>query len=526
MLQQIYYQWLLETHNDMNRLRKGLGKRLGNKLIPIKFNINIFIALRLLFILFGKCLYVFVFMFLPYMFFKANCNPHGFPFVGTMCYFTVVLCVMCGSLVNEAVFDMDEDSYILLSTMRMDPATFFIGRFIYNQIISGIGFLIAFIIVGVDFPHAFYLSLWIIISKAFGEIINLFVFRIFGKPIDNISGISAVIMTCAVFFAYAFPYLRGHVVDFTWLIYSPIWLLVFLFLGCLICYVIITFDGYDYAAKKFINRIEENRSRENEHRQDELEILKGDVNTEKGIKAYEKDASKGIEFIHKIFFVRSREYIKNTIFARIISIVIATLAGVIVCRLSSQDVRDSIWQILQGCMPLCVFIMLVMSVTPAVCKALFYHIDYSMLYSTKHVTGAVNLFNFFVRVRKVGILNLALTLLLCLGIGIVGVSTGYANAFSELLPVFAGLIILCLIYTVFFMAEYYLFQPYNQDMKIKNKKYVICHFVILIISYACVYIKLDTVAINLIFVVVLTALLCGTTYCIYRFSSKTFKIYK
>lgn len=525
MQKQLLYQFLLETHNEAGKLfffmyknKKKLKHTDGTlmRIIPIA-------ALKLLGMLALRIAYVLIFMYIPYKLLSAICIAEGFQLRQSIVYFTVILSCVCGSLVNSGMLDMDEDAYVMLTTMQMEPTLFFAGRVIYKLTLDGLGFLIAYLIMGLDFPHALYLMIWLLISRIVGEAVNLYVFRYLRKIISEIPGATAAIMATCVFMAYGFPFLRNHVVDFTCYIYDYLWLLTALIVAAVVGYGIFIYDGYSYIARTFIRGMQLN-SEQVEDNAAKAELIMGENSTDGYFKVFEKDESKGINYLHKVFFSRNSDYVRNIMLMRIVLIAVATVIGVIICVMSGQSTCDKVWSVLCGALPIMVFIMFWLSVTPKLCKSMFFYIDCGMLESTRHITGANNFKNYVVRLRKIGLYNILLAIMLCAGFVVVGAASGHTKLISELIPVLSGIVLLSVFYTIFNLTVYYMCQPYTRDMKTKGYTYYAANAAMLVICYGCVYIGWAAVVFDMVIGVVTGIMLSASSTLIYHFSNKTFVI--
>ena len=191
MVRSILFQFLLEADNDAGKLKNMLhirgahenthdnGTVAGHSVANAIFKVLLDIITRII--------YVLVFMYLPYRIFSKISIWEGFQLRQSIVYFTCFLSCICGSLINSGMFDMDEDMRSLFVTMQVDASVFFKERIVYKLIVDGLGFGIAYCMIGMDFGHAFYLALWVLISRLIGELINLYVFRYIGKAISELT---------------------------------------------------------------------------------------------------------------------------------------------------------------------------------------------------------------------------------------------------------------------------------------------------------------------------------------------------
>ena len=525
MQKQLWYQLLVETHNEtgrffsfLNRNRKS-SKRDG----MTQLQVIPFVIIRILGMLVVRIAYVCAFMYIPYRLLSVLCIAEGFQLRQSMVYFTVILSCVCGSLINSGMLDMDDEAYMMLTTMQMEPSLFFAGRVTYKLTLDGLGFIAAFLIVGLDFPHAFYLMIWLIISRLVGEAINLYVFRYLGRIISDIPAVTVAIMATCVFMAYGFPFLRNHVVDFTCYIYDYLWLMSALIVAAVVGYGIFIYDGYSYIARTFIKRMQINSERATDS-STESEIIIGENSTDGYFKVYEKDEAKGINYLHKVFFHRNADYVHNILLFRIILIIIAMSIGVIICIMSGNDTREKIWTVMCNSLPIMVFIMYWLSVTSKLCKSMFFYIDCSTLENKRHISGINNFRNYVVRLQKIGRYDILMAVVLCAGFVIVGIAAGKGDNIVELIPVFVGIVLLAVFYTIVHLTIYYMCQPYTKDMRLKGYTYFAANAAILVICYGCVYIGWGTLVFDMVIGVATGLMLSASSTLIFYLSERTFRI--
>lgn len=527
MQKQLLYQFLLETHNEAGKLFSFLykNKKRSKRTNDMSMQVIPAAVLKVLGMLLIRIAYVLAFMYIPYKLLSVLCIAEGFQLRQSVVYFTVILSCVCGSLINSGMLDMDEDAYVMLTTMQMDPTLFFAGRVIYKLTLDGLGFLIAYLIIEIDFPHALYLMIWLLISRIVGEAVNLYVFRYTGRIISEIPGIAAVIMATCVFMSYGFPFLRNHVVDFTCYIYDYLWLLAGLIVAAVVGYGLFIYDKYSYIARTFIRRIQLN-SEQDEDNAAKAELIMGENSTDGYFKLYEKDEAKGINYLHKVFFLRNADYVRNVMFIRVVLIVVATVIGVIICIMSGKAACDKVWSVLCDALPIMIFIMYWLSITPKLCKSMFYYIDCNMLENTRHITGVNNFRNYVVRLRIIGLYNMLLAFVLCAGFVAVGVASGQTGRLGELVPTLFGIVLLSLFYTVFNLTVYYMCQPYTKEMKTKGYTYFAANAAMLVICYGCVYIGWEPVVFDMVIGVVTGIMLSASSALIFYLSGKSFVIKK
>lgn len=525
MQRQLLDQFLLETHNDAGRFFSLINKNKKNSKRVNNIHCQVIPAaiLRVLGMLIIRVAYVLVFMYIPYKLLSALCIAEGFQLIQSIVYFTVILSCLCGSLINSGMLDMDEEVYLMLTTMQVEPAIYFAGRIIYKLSLDCLGFLIAYLVIGIDLPHAFYLMIWLLISRIIGEAVNLYVFRCTGRNISEIPGVTVVIMATCVFLSYGFPFLRNHVVDFTCYIYDYLWLLSGLIVAAVVGYGLFIYDGYSYIARTFTGRVQLYSKKDEDAA---AELIIGENSADGYMKVFEKDETKGIVYLHRVFFARNAEYVRSVMFIRLVLIAVATMIGIIICMMSGEDTRNRTWQILYDALPIMVFIMYWLSVTPKLCKSIYYHIDSNTFQNPRLIRGADNFRDYIVRLRIIGFYNLLPALMLSAGMSVVAVAAGKADSLGELIPTLLGIVLLSLFYTIFHLTVYYMCQPYTKELKFKGYGGITANIIMLLVCYGCVYIDWNPVVFGMVIGVITGIMLGASSALIYYLSDRTFRIKK
>lgn len=519
MREKILYQFLLEADNESGRLKNMLHIGHGSRKSSA---VNA--ALKIVLDIITKIVYVLLFMYIPYRILSVISVWEGFQLRQSIVYFTVFLSCICGSLVNSGMFEVDEDAHFILATMHVEPSLFFKERMIYKLIVDGLGFGIAYCMIGLDFGHAFYLTIWVLVSRIVGELINLYVFRYAGKMISEITIATIAIMGTCIFMTYGFPFLRNRVVDFTGYVYSYVWLLAALILAAVALYVLFNYTGYGYIAGKYIERL---RLHDNVDYTDDGrygDMLINEYSRDGYFHIYDKDRKRGLEYLHKVFLKRNFDYLRNAVAARSILIIIACVGASAICRMSQQDTRDTIWNVLCNALPLMVFIMYCLSVTPKLCKAMFCYIDRDMLESHSYFGKRYNFLNFIVRLKMLSVCELFQAVIMCIAFIVVGVASGNARNITAIFPVCIGILLLAVFYTVFNLLVYYICQPYNDELKVKGYTFFAAHAGMLFICYGCVYVGCTAFVFDMVLAVVLAFMISLASTLVYYFSNTTFKV--
>lgn len=527
MRQRLLYQFLLEADNEAGRVKNLLHiKQTHKNTVDGKVSAQSVICAvgKILIGILYKLIYVMLFMYIPYKILSKISVAEGFQLRQSIVYFTCFLSCICGSLINSGMFDVDEDAHAFLDTMQVEPSLFFKERIVYKLIIDAVGFTFVFSLIGIDFGHAFYLMIWILISRLLGEFINLYVFRYTGRIINEIPVVTIVIMGTCVFMAYAFPFLRNRVIDLTGYVYNYIWLLAGLVIAAVVLYELFNYDGYPYIAKSCIAKMKEKNRREQDDEKEYGELAMGEYSADGSFKEFDKDKSRGLEYIHKIFFSRNLDYVRSIMMVRSILIVVAAVVGVVLCRMSPESTRDIVWSVLCGALPIMVFIMYCLSVTPKLCKLMFCYMDLDMLDSSAYRSRRYNFRNYMVRLKLAAVCELIQAVVMCISFIAVAAATGNITHVQKIVPVCIGIILLSVFYAIFNLLVYYMCQPYTRQLKAKGYTFYAAHAGMLAICYGCVYINCDAFMFDIALTLALAVMLSGAATLVFYFSNRTFKV--
>ena len=152
-----------------------------------------------------KLLYVWLFMFIPYMI-----MAHFFPLIKlhqdtTIIYLFVMLSTICGSFSNTTIFAMGDRDYLMIRIMLISPYMNFLGKIVYKIATDLVYFTIILTIFGIPFGHSLALSIVTASLRPVGEMIAIIIFDKI-KAIYNNRGIyNGLVMALCVIIAYGVP---------------------------------------------------------------------------------------------------------------------------------------------------------------------------------------------------------------------------------------------------------------------------------------------------------------------------------
>lgn len=537
MMNTFKVSYMVSFTEDTNTLIYWLKKLplVGNKIKPDLYSaVNakrvlgiIGFIIHILYRFISKLLYVLIFNFIPALLF-ANMMDNGeagYPREACMIFIALVMNGFCGSLINSSIFTVDKGSFILLKYMKADPSETIRSNLIIKLIFDFISLWFAFTVFGVGAGRAFFLMVTITMCRFIGEAVNLIFFNYMKRSISSVSLLSISIMLFSLFIAYFIPYLRGHMFDAYGIFFDGLGYAATLIIGAVFFFLVWRYKDYQriavriysYSAfSKVTTTIKE--ASINDVKINEKQISKSELRSHR----YEK--LEGYEYLNRLFFTRNKRLVRNAIATRLGFIAVALAVAVFACVFGEPSVKRSIWDAITGIMPILVFAMYVMSTGNRICKAVFYNCDRSLLKYGYYRDKDAILENFTIRMKWLLTIDLIPASAICVALGILGIVCDQDKTVATLFPICLGVLLLSCFFTILSLFTYYILQPYNSSMEVKNVTFTIVNTIIYVLCYLCLQIETDSIFFALGISMVVAIFLSLATTIIYRYADKTFKL--
>lgn len=448
------------------------------------------------------------------------------PQVSIMIY---LLFTLVGALMNNNLFELDEDKYSVVFLMRMDAKKNVLINYTYTMIKFFVGHLvlaIAFVI------WSGYNPLFVILMPLFGIGLKLL-----------LQGIQVKLWKRNRNFTSGFMF-GGYGVSLTILALAAIVVIAVLKLFmpeyavmALMCTVILAgfifgitalknYDDYRIAYKKVTEQsFEAQATVVDAQKQKNKDILVMD----EADTLSEGSKGKGLRGFNEVFMKRHKKILwKRTM---IISIVIAVLYVIIAagCLFTGNffgelsNLSDgAITKVILTMVFICYFINGGESVT----SAMYMNCDHSMLtYSFyKEPKKILELF----RLRALSIIKLNIIPGIMIGCGFASIIaiTGGTHNYINYVAAIAAPIVISIFFSVHYLTIYYLLQPYDSNSDAKSPLYSVINTVTYIVSYLTMQIEVSGmifVEVVVAFCIVYILLAC---FLVYKLAPKTFRIHK
>ena len=460
--------------------------------------------------------YVLLFIHMPKVLFSKYMatGSAGFGLDDAYVYFMLILTCCAGSIIHSKLFDVNEESYTLLKVLRIQPKVYFRTKLVSRAAIEMVTFWSILVILGMGPGKAMFMALIVVFSRMVGECFNILVFKMTKKSFNDIKSAPVIVMLMALLLAYFVPYVRGYVPSAYDLIFNPVTMFIILAVGSFIAYFVWNNDSYNkITARLYIRKgIEYVEEKEN---------ICESIEAEEVIGTPEDNPYTGYKYMANLFFNRNR-----SLFVRINVLKGIIIGAVFVVAMMAANFGyiDTVKKVISYSMPIMVFVMYCLCDVTKICKTMFYQHDRYILRNNISVTDRME--DFLYRLGRLMKINAIPVVMLILAYVIMGILVLDADSMNNIIYLSVSIAALGVLFTVFGLAIYYIFQPYNDDAELAGHTYMIVSIIMYFVGYGCVYIRTSGV-IYMTGIVVATGLtVIGAVTLIYKVSGHTFKIRK
>lgn len=471
---------------------------------------------RFLFEILKIFMYVLFFMYIPMKIFSKSmeAGSAAFSVENSFVYFSLVLSCFVGSIIHSKLFDVNEWSYVSLKIMRANPAIYFRIQLMRRGITEIVGFMLSFVIFGMNLGYAFFLVIIIVISRYFGEVLNVMIFRVTGKSFNDIKSASVLMMLAGLFLAYFVTYLRGCVPSAYNFVFKTMWFHMILLLGVIFIYFLWSSENFD----SIISRIYVHQNIITE----EIEVVEESWVSDDRVegKKVKKSKNSGSRFLIEMFFKRNRKMLIHENMVKLISIAAVFVLG-LGAHYTGND--DAVKKVILYSMPILIFVVFSLCDTSRYCRELFKQCDkFIIRFDNDNEKTTDNFLFALCNLLKVNIAPVAALSVAYLLIGMVSSSA----KIKDIIFICLGIFLLGILFTCFSLLAYYLIQPYDGKGNIIKKRYYIIYLIVYVICYASIFIKSDNQSVLLVIGLITSIVVAGSLTLVYRFGKRTFRIRK
>lgn len=474
----------------------------------------------------GKAVYTLVFIMLPVLLFGKN-GAYGASFA-SIAWIVFFMNGILGGLESH-VYAVTREKYICIRYMKMNPEKYVKTNLLYTYVPFFIYFLPCILVCTklCNKPLSQGVLLWFLLFliRSVTEAAHVYLYDKKGiLPSRSVKCTWILIVGCLAG-AYL-PVWLGTVPETKkWLFLPGVIGLLFV-AGMLSLYYL--FVGYRGYRQKMYKTVEEKwitsetvKNAKMQAADTEVGIKEKDMHLENSDEIRKK-GMKGYEYFNELFFVRHRRQLLRPVYYRLCFVGLL-FVGMILLRLGNRKMALEFCSQITLLLPTLVFVMYMISVAEKACKAMFYNCDKSMLKFGFYRNPDVIIKNFKIRLKRIAYYNAIVGAALSLSVIAFHLMCGYSPLRMDVILFTAAVLMLTVFFTVHHMFMYYIFQPYTENMRVKNPFFTVINFAVYVICYFCMKIQAGGLAFTA-GVLIVTILYTGIALrLVYRFAPKRFR---
>ena len=472
----------------------------------------------------GIILYLLFFVVFPLTLFDTPIEQRG-DYIITILFF---LTCISGSLQESIVFKVTREKHVCIHFMKMDAElytkTYFLWTYGWFFLWYFFCILVLFRFSGGTLLQGFGFWVVMVMTRAMGEAFNLWFFDKKGVVLCRNNGWAWSLIIGGLLAAYGSLFLRIPVITAGFLLHPAVFSVIVVLGSACAFYVLKGYGGYGQK----LHRTVEAKWIASEMIKDAKETQ---IGSEVGVKekdlkegaAHGLEKLEGYEYFNKLFFLRHRRQLLRPIYYRLIFIGILLSIGIIVYIQNQQIAYGICAKITEG-LPILVFIMYVITVADKACKAMFYNCDKSMLKFGFYRTPEAILTNFKIRLKKIAGYNLVVGAALCLAVILLRMICKVGIFDAEMILFCAAVLMLSVFFTVHHLFLYYVFQPYSEEMNVKNPFFKGINMAVYVASFICLKIQTGGLAFTVGVLIVTILYVTAALILVYKYAPKAFRV--
>ncbi|MDO5410660.1 MAG: hypothetical protein Q4F21_09440 [Lachnospiraceae bacterium] len=465
----------------------------------------------------GKLLYLLIMVFLASVYMKS---PQAASFVHILFFLTIV-----GGIMNTSMFNPTRDKYYAMFLMGMDATEYTIMEYLYFQLKLLAGFLPFSLLFGrlADLSVLTCLSIPFFVSGVKLICTAIFLYKSRneqnsknGRVVNENKLTAATWISVALLLAAAYvPPLLGYALDET----------VFLILafaaaagGIFGLLYILHFKQYRRIYKELLTP-----EQFTANAMQSGQLLQESYQKKLVIDLNQTSRKEGYAYFNDLFMKRHSKMMTRSA-KRITAALIAVIAAAAGCCMCVPEIKQHINEMMFIYLPYFLFIMYLINRGRNITQAMFMNCDHSMLtYRFYRQPGAI-LSLFTERLKSIVKINLMPALTIALGLDLLLLLSGGTSQPVHYLILFVSILAMSVFFSVHTLVLYYLLQPYNSEMEMKNPTYGIVNSITYFICYWAIGKKVPTLTFGAalsgfcILYVILALVLA------YRLAPKTFRL--
>ncbi|CAB1245622.1 conserved membrane protein of unknown function [Ruminococcaceae bacterium BL-6] len=460
----------------------------------------------------GKALYLLLMIVLPLYWMKAS-GPSSF-------LHALFFLTLAGGLLNSHLFSPSRDKYYAMFLMRMDARKYALSDYLYFLLKTAAGFLLLSFVfgtfVGLGAFTCLLIPIFICGIKLIMAAVTLYHCRD-GEKVYNESLPPAIIWAgtaLALIAAYLLPFL-GYVMSET----------LFLALCATAIFAAVPCFVYIWRFKKY-RMVYRTLLTSNNLAMNTVDVHQ--ITQESYRKKIETDLNQtsrksGYSYFNELFIKRHSKMLTKAA-KKITLVLIALLTIAIAVCFAIPDGKARVNELILTYLPFSLILMYFINRGRAITAAMFMNCDHSMLAYRFYRQPKAILALFTERLKSISIINFMPASVLALGLAFLLFFSGGTQNPLNYVVIVLSIFAMSVFFSVHTLVLYYLLQPYNANMEIKNPIYEIINTITYLVCYFAAGKAVSTLVFG-IGVTLFCILYVATALVLaYRLAPKTFKL--
>lgn len=436
-----------------------------------------------------------------------------------------------GALGDSQIFAVTRDKIVCIKYIHMNAAVYIRAALAFKYIpffLYYLPWLLVFSrLAGGTLWQGFCLWLLLVSLRMMGEAAQLLIFDRTGKVLSRNMAYSWVLIVIGLAGAYLTFAFGGKGMISPVLIHPVSVLVITLLGGVCLWYITAGYGGYE---RKFHRSIDINYLFSN--------LIKASSGTSAAFKEVEikdKDMAiseadkekfqylKGYAYLNALFFARHKRQLIKPVCYRL-AMTAALFAGAVVLWIVNRDLAVRLSENMTAMLPSFIFIMYFMTVADKASRAMFYNCDKDLLHYAWYRKPETILKNFQIRFLRVSLYDLFIAGAVC------AAAAGFrllcrGNVLDvDLLLFCTAILLLSVLFTVHHLCLYYIFQPYSENLKVKNPFFSVLNNGMYVLCFMCLQIEVGGFAFTMTVLCFTVIYILAALVIVYRRAPATFRV--
>lgn len=475
----------------------------------------------------GRLAYATVFLLIPYIILKQFVMGNTFEYEETVINIFFMMNCVCGSLVNTVMLSSSDEDYMMLNLLKISPKEHYVGELFFKLITDFGIFFVVLAMFDIGVINSLVLVIIMTAFRCIGEALSLVIYEKIPFLYKRIVGFDVVIILVCVYFAYVNPYRRGSMVSVDAFAFNPMLMGIIIALGIITFIVLCTYKKYPKLARKTVKRVDVEYAEEIKARTRIRDVEA--VHSETGSAALytnRHEKKSGYAYMNHIFFDRNKAILLKSPNKRIVWIVLISVLMIFYVLSVDEEARVNVWNVLLSMDTIWFLLMYILSSSHRMCRAIFYNCDKDMMSYAYYRKKSALVENYLVRLKKFILMDLRVPAISSVAIVLITFITGNISQWKMIIPVIINAFLASIIASIYHVSMYHVFQPYDEQMKVRMPLFTIANVVVGVIGLIFWNIPFNGIATVISQVITICGVFVLTFILVKQVGSKNFYVKK